>query len=270
MSLREWPTQPSSLPEDCQYVELFGGALRCWQPRRGYRFSVDALLLAMAASRCPGETVLELGTGVGVVLLVLSYEERFSRLVGIELQPSLAAFARENVRLNRLGGRLSIVEGDLRAPPRGVEGIRFDLVVSNPPYYPVPEGHVNPDPQKAIARHEVTCRLADILARIGSTLAADGTAVLVYPASRADTVIETAGEASLAVVEVLPIRSRASYAARRALLWLRRAPGGDAAAPSPPVVHPPMDIHDTDGTCAGRLAAFFGRLERSAAAGRSR
>ena len=259
---RSWPPRPAALPVSSQYVELFGAALRCWQPRDGYHFSVDAVLLAMAAFDEPGGSVLELGTGVGVVLLGLAWQRRFTRLVGLELQPALAAYARENAQLNGLEDRVAIVEGDLRAPPPTLSGERFDLIVSNPPYYPVREGHVNPNSQKAIARHEIACCLTDVLAGIRRSLRPDGTAVLVYPAPRTDAVVARAPAAGLRVRELCPVRSRPAYPPRQVLVRLEHALPD--AAPPLPAHRPPLDLHGPHGGYAGPLADFFLRLERLA------
>lgn len=257
------PAPPDGLPPDAELSELFGGAVRCWQPRRGYRFSVDAMLLAMTAFDAPGETVLELGTGVGVVALVLALNPRFRRLVGLELQPELASFAQRNVEESGFAGRVDIVRGDLRAPPPELRGERFDLVVSNPPYYPVAQGHVNPDSQRAVARHEVTCRLEDVLARARESVAPEGRVLLVYPAPRAAALQAAAPAAGLALTDVRFVRSRPAYAPRQVLFSLQPHPAD--APPIPPRSLPTIDLHDDAGDNAGPLADFFRRIERLAA-----
>jgi tRNA1Val (adenine37-N6)-methyltransferase len=250
-------------PEDADRSDLFGGAVRCWQPRRGYRFSVDALLLAMSAFDEPGETVLELGTGVGVVLLVLALNPRRRRLVGLELQPALAALARRNVADAGERGRVTIVEGDLRDPPPDVRDERFDLVVSNPPYYPLTDGHLNPDSQRAIARHEVTCRIDDVLARARAAVAPTGRVLLVYPAPRAAALQAAAPAAGLDVAAVQLVRSRPTHAPRQVLVAL--APARLGAPPPVPQATPVLDLHDQAGAHQGPLADFFRRIERLAA-----
>jgi tRNA1(Val) A37 N6-methylase TrmN6 len=133
------------------------------QPARGYRFSIDAVLLADFAAAFCGERVLDLGTGSGVVLLLLSRLCPSLRTgVGVEIQPELHDFARRNIRENRLEGSLAAVLGDFREGLPGVSAGAFDLVVSNPPYRRVGEGRRNADPRKEIARHEVACTLPEL------------------------------------------------------------------------------------------------------------
>ncbi len=153
------------------------------QPPRGYRFSLDSVLLAdFAAPACRG-AVLDLGTGSGVVLLLLARLcPALSRGVGIELQPELFECARANIAANGLSGRLAAVPGDFRGEVPGAAAGAFDLVVSNPPYRPVGAGRRNPDAGKEIARHEVACTMPDLFRAAARFLAPAGqVAVLGLP-----------------------------------------------------------------------------------------
>lgn len=133
------------------------------QPSRGYRYSIDSVLLADFASAFCGELVLDLGTGCGIVLLLLSRMCPSMRHgFGVEIQRPLYEFARKNIGDNDLGSKLSAVHGDFREKIPGVPEGSFDLVVSNPPYHRVGEGKRNPDPRKETARHEVTCAMPDL------------------------------------------------------------------------------------------------------------
>jgi len=106
--------------------------------------------------------VLELGSGCGVVLLILAFRGLGESLVGVEIQHDLVSLSRRNARENGLEGRVRFLHADYRAvskvlPPQG-----FDLVVSNPPYRRLHSGRVNPDSQRAIARHELATTLPDL------------------------------------------------------------------------------------------------------------
>ncbi len=151
------------------------GLLSIRQPERGYRFSIDSVLLAgFAAPWCRG-AVLDLGTGCGVLLLLLSrLSEAMVCGIGVELQGELLSCARENFRDNAPEGLLRAVEGDFRGElPEVVPG-SFDLVVSNPPYGRVGEGRRSPEPGKEAARHEVACSLPDIFAAAARYMAPHG------------------------------------------------------------------------------------------------
>lgn len=132
------------------------------QPRTGYRYSIDSVLLAAFAAPLCGETALDLGTGSGVLLLFLAaMRPGLRRGVGVEIQPRLLSHARSNIEENGFGERLSALPGDFREEMGGIRGERFGLVLCNPPYRRVGEGRRSPDPGKEIARHEVAGTMAD-------------------------------------------------------------------------------------------------------------
>jgi tRNA1Val (adenine37-N6)-methyltransferase len=134
--------------------------LRHWnlwviQSKDGYRFGIDSLLLASLASPPQQSLVLDMGTGCGVLSLILA--RRFSnvRICAVEIQKSLARRAKRNTEMNRLSDSIRIVEGSFTDLSQVVEGDSFDYVITNPPYYRTKSGRMNPNPEKAIARHEV-------------------------------------------------------------------------------------------------------------------
>src|SRR3972149_4698673 len=145
-----------------------GGAiphLRVHQPEKGYRFSIDSVLLADFAAPYCGRSALDLGTGSGVVLLLLACRNDVLRKgVGVEIQPQLWEFACRNIGENGFGGRLSAVLGDFRDDIPGLSPRSVDLVVSNPPYRKIGEGRRNPDPPTGLAVHKIVisgkCRYA--------------------------------------------------------------------------------------------------------------
>ncbi len=163
---------------------LLDGRLKVLQKKRGYRFSVDALLLAHFVRLRRGDRICDLGTGCGVLPLLLAVRRPGIRAVGVELQPGLADLARRNVILNGLADRIEILPGDIRnikpLLPRG----SFDAVVSNPPYRRVLSGRVNPDSEKAAARHEIKGTVADFVRTARYLLKPDGRAFFIYAAVR--------------------------------------------------------------------------------------
>ena len=155
------------------------------QPERGYRFSIDSVILAgFAAPYCRG-AVLDLGTGCGVLLLLLSrLAPGMPAGIGVDLQEDLLDFARRNFGDNCPDGRLHALKGDFRGEIPGVEPGSFDLVVSNPPYGRAGHGRRNPDPGKETARHEVTCALPELFAAASRFLSAAGRFAFILPYRR--------------------------------------------------------------------------------------
>ena len=164
---------------------LFGGRLLVCQEQKGYRFSLDAVLLAGLTRIGKEDRVIELGTGCGVIPLVLAYRASTERkIAGVEIQPELAELARKNVNENNFGGRIEIYQMDFREISSGFEAGSFDLALSNPPYRKPGTGRMNPDRQKAVARHEITATVTDVFEAARYLLRVGGRVALVYPSTR--------------------------------------------------------------------------------------
>ena len=161
---------------------FLNGQLRIIQSRQGYRFSVDALLLAEFVSIKSEDSVVDLGAGCGIISLFLAVEREAGFIFGLELQEELSSQAKRNVMLNELEEKIAIIQGDLRHLPL-VPGSAH-VVVCNPPYRQEKSGRINPDPSKAIARHELAVSLDDILAAGKVLLKPGGRLALIYPANR--------------------------------------------------------------------------------------
>ena len=167
---------------------FLNGKLRIIQSRQGYRFSVDALLLAEFVSIKSEDFVVDLGAGCGIISLFLASERKVGFIVGVELQDELASEAKRNIVLNEFEDRIAIVQGDLRHLP--VAPGFAHVVVCNPPYRQEKSGRINPDFSKAIARHELAVNLDDIVAAGKVLLKPGGRLALIYPANRLTEVFE--------------------------------------------------------------------------------
>jgi tRNA1Val (adenine37-N6)-methyltransferase len=158
------------------------GRLQIIQSRDGYRFSIDAILLSEFVTIRPGDVVIDLGTGCGIIPLVLLLTRPVGHAVGLEIQEELASQAVRNVVLNGLGCKMDVVRGDIRCPPMAPASA--DLVICNPPYRKMRSGRINPDSRRAIARHELLISIDYILRAAGYLLKEKGRFALIYPAVR--------------------------------------------------------------------------------------
>jgi tRNA1Val (adenine37-N6)-methyltransferase len=206
---------------------IFNGKILVRQRADGYRFSIDALLLAWYAWALPGLRMLELGTGSGVVSLALASKRPDLRIDAVEIQEGLAELARRNAADNGLSN-IQISEADLREL-RGPEWEgRFDIVVSNPPYRTVGRGRLNPEPEKAGARHEILCTLEEVVSTAAAALAPGGSTALVILAERVDDLLRAALSAGQAVRHLLWVRPFRDKPANMLLAVLQRQPSSAA------------------------------------------
>ena len=158
------------------------GRLKLIQSKDGYRFSIDAILLSQFVTVRPGDVVVDLGTGCGVILLILLLTKQVGHTFGLEIQRELASQAARNSLLNGFEDKMNIILGDIRRPPMARESA--DVIICNPPYRKVKSGRINPDPRRAIARHEILASVDDILRATTSILRKKGRLALIYPSVR--------------------------------------------------------------------------------------
>ncbi len=168
---------------------LFEGRLKILQKKEGYRFSIDALLLAHFAEPRPRDRIIDLGTGCGIIPLVMIFRRKARTVIGVEVQPALADLARRNADLNGFSSRIKIREKNFKEIEEKDRGA-FDLVLSNPPYRKVGSGRINPLQEKALARHEILATLEDVLRAGHHLLKNKGRLCLIYPAARTADVFQ--------------------------------------------------------------------------------
>ena len=167
---------------------LMGGRVKLLQPRRGYRIAVDAVLLAAAVDARSGESVLDLGAGVGAVGLCIDARVPGCEITGIELQPVLAALAERNAVLNGAADRVRTMVHDL-ADPLPPELGPFDHVATNPPYLAAAVADPSPDRSKALATVESSANLARWLTVATGALKPAGTLLLIHRSDRLEEIV---------------------------------------------------------------------------------
>lgn len=133
-------------------------------------FGVDAVLLSDFVRIKKQETVLDLGTGTGIIPILLSAKTDGKHFSGLEIQEESADMARRSVNHNHLQGKIDIITGDIKEAAEIFKPAFFDVIVTNPPYMLEQHGLQNPTDSKAIARHEILCSLDDILRESGKLL----------------------------------------------------------------------------------------------------
>lgn len=157
--------------------------------RSGYRiiqdpdrfcFGMDAVLLSGFAKAKEGDRVLDLGTGTGIIPILMEAKTDAKELVGLEIQADSADMARRSVALNRLEEKIQIIDGDIKEAASIFGAASFDVVTCNPPYMIGQHGIQNPDAPKAIARHEIHCTLEDVISQAAKLLKPGGHFYMVH------------------------------------------------------------------------------------------
>jgi tRNA1Val (adenine37-N6)-methyltransferase len=221
--------------------ELTGYRLRIIQPKHGYRFSVDPLLLADFAGVGVGARVVDLGTGCGIIPLLLARRQPSAAITGVELQPEMASLAQRNVLLNDLAGSIEIVTDDIHALKSHFPVSSFDLVVSNPPYRRPGTGKVSPRAGRDGARHETTATLADFMAAAKFLVKESGRICFIYHTCRLTELMAQAAAQKLAVLRLRMVHGNAKAPARMFLVELMKGRAGELH------VEPPLMVRGADG-----------------------
>lgn len=242
------PTEPPSGDETLD--TFYHGRVRILQKRKGYRFSVDAPLLADFIRTKADDEALELGAGSGVISLLLSLKP-LRRISAVEVQAELADLARRNVELNGLRGRIEVVEADLRTYD---PGRTFDLIFSNPPYIRRSTGFLSRSAEKSAAKHELHGGLAEILGKTAEWLAPAGRACFVYPEKRRKELLLAAGGCGLTDRRLRFVHPREGEPPNLFLIELGRASEPSQAEPE---LMGPLILYGPDGAYTAEAEAVF-------------
>lgn len=168
--------------------------------RKGYQiiqnpekfcFGIDAVLLSGFVQVKNGAKVLDLGTGTGIIPILVEAKTKAGHISALELQEESVDMAARSVKLNGLEEKISIVQGDIKEASHIFEGASFDVITTNPPYMTEHHGLVNPDMPKAIARHEIYCTLEDVVRESAKLLKMNGKFFMVHRPYRLVEIITT-------------------------------------------------------------------------------
>jgi tRNA1Val (adenine37-N6)-methyltransferase len=168
------------LKENERIDDLERNGYRIIQDPERFCFGMDAVLLSGFARVKDGASVLDLGTGTGIIPILLEAKTGAAHLTGLEIQPDSADMARRSVALNGLETKINIVTGDIKEAGSLFDAASFDVITCNPPYMIGKHGIANPQDAKAIARHEILCTLEDVISQTARLLKPGGNFYLVH------------------------------------------------------------------------------------------
>lgn len=168
------------LKENERIDDLQRNGYQIIQNPKKFCFGMDAVLLSGFARVKKGSKVLDLGTGTGIIPILLEAKTQAEHLTALEIQEESADMARRSVRLNGLEDKIDIVTGDIKEADRLFPAAGFDVITCNPPYMIGQHGLTNPDEPKAIARHELLCTLEDVVRAAAKLLKPGGSLFMVH------------------------------------------------------------------------------------------
>lgn len=179
------------LKEDERIDDLQRNHLKIIQKTNGFCFGMDAVLLSGFASVKQGERAIDLGTGTGIIPILLSAKTEGKEFVGLEIQEEMADMAARSIAMNQIEDRVKIIRGDIKEAGTIFGRASFDVITSNPPYMNDAHGLKNPDLPKAIARHEVLCTLDDVVRSAAELVRPGGRFYMVHRPHRLAELITT-------------------------------------------------------------------------------
>ena len=228
--------------EECTLDELKRFDLQVWQPRHGYRYSLDPLLLSRFCGVVPeGGRIADLGAGCGIISLVLARLNRDASVVSVENNPFMAELIERNSSHNRLDDRIAVCAEDVIHLKTCFTDSTFDLVVSNPPFRTAGSGKISPRTGRDAARHETTAGLADFISAAKYLVKPSGKICFIQLPSRLSEFMACAVEMKLAVLRIRMIHNTIDAPATIFMAELAKGRRTE------PVVGPPLLVRNGEG-----------------------
>ncbi|MGC2492982.1 tRNA1(Val) (adenine(37)-N6)-methyltransferase [Candidatus Binatus sp.] len=230
---------------------ILDGSITLIQPTHGYRFSIEAILLARFAHANTRDRVLELGAGCGVVSIIMATLHRPREVVAIEIQPALAAMIPRSAAINQLKS-VNAVNADLRHKKiPGVEPASFDLIVANPPYRATASGRENPEHGRRVARGEGETVLMDFVAAARRYARSGGRVAFVFTARRSGELISAMRSKQLEPKRIRFVHPRITTPASVMLVEARVGGGIEVA------IEPPLILYERPGIYTAEARALL-------------
>lgn len=245
---------PCSAPFDHSDITcdtFLNGRLTVCQYKSGYRFSIDSILLSGFVRVKKGHRIVDLGCGCGIIAMILAYRNPASRIVGIELQPRLADLARQNVTNNHLNERIKILTVDLKKlDQQRIDGLA-DAVVCNPPFGRPSSGRINPDTERALARHEIAMTIESAIIAARRVLRRRGRLSVVFPAGRMAELFAYMQRQGIEPKRLQAVQSYFREPFERVLVE------GVVGAKSGMIIEPPLVIYQSEGRYSNEVQQYM-------------
>lgn len=237
--------------DDERIDDLQRDGYRIIQNKNSFCFGMDAVLLSSFAKAEEGERVLDLGTGNGVIPILMQTKNPGAFFAGLEIQEVSADLAKRSVELNGISEYVNIVQGDIKEASAIFGGASFNVVTTNPPYMNENHGIVNPDSAKAIARHELLCTLEDVVREASKCLKMRGRFYMVHRPQRLVEIFDTMTRYHLEPKRMRMVHPHADKEANMVLI--EAVKGGRTLLRT----EQPLIVYNNDGTYTQKLLEMY-------------
>lgn len=244
-------TGGTSKNDDETRERITGRDIVILQKRKGYRFSIDAVLLSEFVRLKRFDRAAELGSGSGVIALLLAERHRDVSITGLEIQYEMADMANRSAALNGFEKRTTFIAVDVRTVRKHCDAESFDVVFFNPPYRKAGSGRVNPQGHKATARHELHGTIDDFLEASAFLLKAKGRLYAIYPAKRAVALLTGLRKKGIEPKKLRFVHSFKESPASFVLVEAIKRGGEELR------VDPPLIIYESPGVYAAEVSCIF-------------
>ncbi len=221
------------------------------QPEKGYRFSIDPFILAAHVKGTRNQKVIDIGCGCGIIPLILSLKSSDLIITGVEIQKELYVCAKNNIITNKLENSINIIHGDIKNIHTSDTNGKADIIVSNPPYKKKGSGRLNPDSQKAIARHEITLDI-DMLFKCSKKLLKEkGKLYIIFPAQRLSDLFSAMERYAFSPEFIRFVHTKKDSIAKRVILCAGKNSN------KPCETHPPFHIYEAENRFSEEYLSLF-------------
>lgn len=224
--------------------------LKLIQDTTGFCFGIDAVLLANFAKVKRGTKVVDLGTGTGIIPILIAGKSEAKEIIGVEIQEEVHEMATRSVKLNNLENRVRIINADIKSIDKELEVHGYHVVTSNPPYMHI-DGIKNPNDKKAISRHEVKCSLDDVIRAASRLTMPKGKFFMIHRPTRLVDIIELGRKYRLEPKKVQFVHPRANKAPN--LLLIEFAKDGKPELK----ILDPLYVYDEKGNYTSEIKEIY-------------